>query len=424
MSISSLARVATSTMIAISGRSFRLPWRLAQIEHLDAPRRIAQVARHSVIATFRQLALMAAASVALTGPAVAQDTGVLTSRERVDPAPEGIDAWRIRYWTAGGPHGEVQEATGIVLVPSDAGQVAPRGLIAWTHGTWGVASTCAPSQSERFFAMTPAVDAVRMGYTVVAPDYPGLGTETPHPYLLGEPTAHSVLDAVRAAGSVPEFHAGPDFVVWGESQGGHAALWTGMLAANAPELNLVGVAAGAPPTDLAANFQQAHDANARAFLTALAADSWSRYYDLELDVGKRRTPGIIRRLANNCIALDSLPRFRTLLGMLALRRDLRNLDFSEREPWAEILRENSVSPDLSVPLLIAQTEEDPLVAPEVTKAFARRACERGAAVRWIALPGRDHATTASQSAFETLQWIEDRFAGRVASNDCEAIRSR
>ena len=39
--------------------------------------------------------------------------------------------------------------------------------------------------------------------------------------------------------------------VWGHSQGGHAALWTGALAASlAPELQLVGVAAAAPAAEL------------------------------------------------------------------------------------------------------------------------------------------------------------------------------
>ena len=61
-------------------------------------------------------------------------------------------------------------------------------------------------------------------------------------------------------------------------------------------LRLVGVAAGAPPTDLA-NLRQASDASARAFLTALATDSWSRYYGVPLRLGKARTPGIIQRVA-------------------------------------------------------------------------------------------------------------------------------
>jgi hypothetical protein len=39
-------------------------------------------------------------------------------------------------------------------------------------------------------------------------------------------------------------------------------------------------------------------------------------------------------------------------------------------------------------------------------------------VKCIDLPGKDHATTAKQSAAATLQWIDGRFAGVQAPNDC------
>ena len=51
---------------------------------------------------------------------------------------------------------------------------------------------------------------------------------------------------------LPEAGAAPIYAVWGHSQGAHAALWTGEIAAGyAPELQLKGVAAAAPPTNLA-----------------------------------------------------------------------------------------------------------------------------------------------------------------------------
>jgi acetyl esterase/lipase len=60
-----------------------------------------------------------------------------------------------------------------------------------------------------------------------------------------------VLDSVRAARDMPDSGASDRFAVWGHSQGGHAALYTGELAARyAPDLKLVGVAAAAPATYL------------------------------------------------------------------------------------------------------------------------------------------------------------------------------
>lgn len=351
-----------------------------------------------------------------------QEPGAIVSQVAIGKAPEGVAAWRVRYITGGRDGVPVQEATAIVMAPADARSRAPRGVVAWTHGTWGTASKCAPSLSERFFDLTPATSAVSMGYVVVAPDYPGLGVDGVHPYLIGQPTGQSVIDAVRAARAMPEANAPRRYVVWGESQGGHAALWTSLIARSAPDLDLIGVAAGAPPTDLAANFREASDPNARAILTALSADSWSRHFSVPLDVGKRRTPGIMRKLAGTCVATTATPRLGTLVGMLALRSDLKSDDFTTREPWSRIMSENSVSPEIPVPLLLAQAREDPLVSPKITRIFARKACLRGVKVRWVDLPGKDHATTASQSAVATLQWIDERFDGAPAPDDCPALR--
>jgi acetyl esterase/lipase len=351
------------------------------------------------------------------------EPGMITSQVTLANAPAGIRAWRVHYITGGRADTQLQEASAIIMAPEASHTSGPRAVVAWTHGTWGTASKCAPSLSDRFFALTPAVGAVAMGYVVVAPDYPGLGAGSVHPYLVGQPTGQSVIDAVRAARRIPEADAGPRYVVWGESQGGHAALWTAMIAPDARDLELLGVAAGAPPTDLAANFREASDPNARAFLTALAAESWSQYFGVPLELGKRRTPGLVRKLAGQCVSTATTPNLGTIVGMLALRNDLKKDDFTARSPWSRIIAENSISPRLSVPVLLAQTREDPLVSPKVTREFARRACAAGVSVGWIDLPGKDHATTARQSSSATLEWIEQRFAGAPARDDCRTLGS-
>jgi hypothetical protein len=42
--------------------------------------------------------------------------------------------------------------------------------------------------------------------------------------------ARAVLDSVRAAGSLRDATARRNFAVWGHSQTGHAALFTGQIA--------------------------------------------------------------------------------------------------------------------------------------------------------------------------------------------------
>jgi acetyl esterase/lipase len=372
---------------------------------------------------FSLLAVLAATFSATT-PADAQQPGTLTESRPMDNAPTGMQAWRIRY-AGTNDRGGVEEMTGVVIAPLGLPPRMGRPVLAWAHGTWGVADTCTPSASPNVFSATPALaDMIARGYAVVAPDYAGLGT--PHPYLVGTSAAYSVLDAVRAARVIAGAVAGSRFAVWGESQGGHAALWTGQLAKGyAPELTLVGVAAAAPPTDLVENLTGKIDPTVRAFMTAYAAHSWSQHFGLSLQtLGKKATGDLIDRLArNNCVTLDAKPRFGMVVGLAMLRQRLKNVDLGKISPWKDIARNNSpAARNYGVPFLIAQNTADALVAPDVTKAFVRKLCRDTAQVRYISITSTGgHATSAADSAETTLDWIGSRFAGDPASSDCGKI---
>ena len=356
--------------------------------------------------------------------ASAQRAGELISAAPVVDTPGGMQAWRIRYWTRS-ERGRAVQATGMVIAPREAMPARPRDVLAWTHGTWGVASRCAPSLSANFWTATPALQAVSRGYTVVAADYPGLGGPGVHPFLAGVDTGRSVIDAVRAARGIAGAAAGNRYAVWGESQGGHAALWTGQVARGyAPELTLVGVAAAAPPTDLVENLRQTPNQQLKAFFTALIGYSWSQNYGAPLaTLGGPQTRMIMTRLAqNNCIELGAKPKLGMIAGIVTLQSRLKNTDLGTIQPWARLARANSVATRrYDVPLLIAQNPRDDLVAPGVTKTFARAQCRAGARIDYIAIAGEGHASSAKDSASETLAWIGDRFAGRRAPSDCGRI---
>ena len=116
------------------------------------------------------------------------------------------------------------------------------------------------------------------GYAIAATDYPGLGTPGPHPYLVGDSEARAVIDSVRAARSFPGLENSTRYAVWGHSQGGQAALFTGMIAKSyAPELQLVGVAAAAPATDLATLMTDDLNSVGGRNLTAMTMWSWAGF---------------------------------------------------------------------------------------------------------------------------------------------------
>ena len=366
--------------------------------------------------------LLAATLAVLPRAAVAQRAGTLIGAQSVDDAPPNVRAWRIDYWTSGNRNQPIR-VTGMVIAPRDRSTAGPRRVIAWTHGLIGIAKRCAPSLGNTNFTLIPALDdVIRRGYTVVAPDYPGLGSDMVHPVLVGTSEGKSTLDAVRAARAIPEADGGSRFAVWGESQGGHAALWTGQLwSSYAPDLQLVGIAAIVPPTDLHRNFKEGSDARVRALLTAYTATSWSRYYGASMSIlGPRSVQNVMTRLAdNNCVNFDAKPKLGTIIGIVIAQRAIRNLDLGTKQPWGRLMRENSPSAAaIKVPALIATGTGDTIVAPAVVRDFARAACASGKTVRFISVPGGEHGTVARTEAEATLGWIDARFAGGRAPSNC------
>ena len=333
-----------------------------------------------------------------------------------------MHAWRIRYWTTS-DYGQMRAVTGMVISPIKVTNGRQRRVIAWTHGLIGIAKRCAPSIGDQNFTAIPDLkEAIARGYTVVAPDYPGLGSDFVHPVLVGVSEGRSVLDAIRAARGIPAANAGMRFAVWGESQGGHAALWTGQIAAKyAPELQLVGIAAIVPPTDLARNFAEGADQRVRALLTAYTAASWTRHYGAPMSAfGTRSVQNVMTRLAhNNCVQFDAKPRLSTIVGIVIVEHAIRKINLGARAPWGDLMRLNSPSASaISVPALIATGTNDTIVAPAVVSDFVRSACKYGKTVRYLSVRGGEHATVARTEALATLAWIEDRFDGKFAPNSC------
>lgn len=345
--------------------------------------------------------------------------GALLEATPTGGAPAGTKAWRIRYETTD-VDGDPTQSTGVLIAPEGVAPLAGRDVVAWAHGTVGIDSACTPI---RTLDQIPGLaQMLARGWVVVASDYPGLGTRGPHAYLAGDATAAAVLDSVRAARAVAAAAAGQRFAVWGHSQGGHAALFSAQRArAYAPELQLQGVVAVSPPTDLAANMQHA-DPTVRGLLTAFTARSWSRVYGADLStIANKATQGVIERATRGCEG-DPFSAA-ALLRLLRLRARLGSLDLAGRAPWDSLMARNSISALAAgaAPLLLVQSDADGLVATPVTQGFRDRSCQRGAVLRYLRLPDTGHATTAIASADQAVAWIAERFSGQTPANDCPAV---
>jgi acetyl esterase/lipase len=353
--------------------------------------------------------------------AVAGAPGTLLRQEVIDGAPLGATTYRVLYRSTGLDDKPIL-VSGVVIVPPGDPPPGGRPIIAWAHPTSGVVPRCAPSLAIFLFEQIQGLRSfVRDGYVVAATDYPGLGTPGPHPYLVGASEARAVIDSVRVAGSLPGAGGGKRFVVWGHSQGGHASLFTGAIAKSyAPELDLLGVAAAAPATDLVTLMNEDIDSFGGKNITAMTLWSWQRVFDANMDkVVDRRAIPAINQLAQECIEgpFDLKNRRRTEQPLE--QYFLSTQHPSDVEPWHTLLAQNSPGPlPPGIPVFLAQGTDDDIIHPKVTQDYAARLCGAGSKVRVLLMPNIGHSRAAQASTSALLDWTSDRFAGKPAPDDC------
>lgn len=314
--------------------------------------------------------------------------------------------------------------SGMITVPDGPAPDGGRKILALDHGTVGVASNCAPSLREAgaLGFLEGYTDFVAAGYIVAATDYQGLGTKGPHPYAVGQSEGRNVLDIVRAAVNLPEGNASHDFGVWGHSQGGHASIFAAQLAASgyAPELRLIGVAAGAPAPDLVDLFKANINAQIGKILIAMAMRSWAEVYaDARLD--QIVTPSARPEIAK--IATYCLYSKEGLLGAIPSTELLKLTFLSsppwEVEPWKTISAENTPgATPISAPMLITQGAIDTIVAPAITENFVRKVCGQGSTVDFKLYPGIGHLDGGQRAVPDVLAFFAARFAGQPPVNTC------
>jgi acetyl esterase/lipase len=353
--------------------------------------------------------------------AVAGAPGTLVRQEVIDGAPLGATTYRVLYRSTGLDDKPIL-VSGVVIVPPGDPPPGGRPIVAWAHPTSGVVPRCAPSLAIFLFQQIQGLRSfVRDGYVVAATDYPGLGTAGPHPYLVGTSEARAVIDSVRVAGQMPGAGGGRKFVVWGHSQGGHAALFTGLIAKSyAPELDLLGVAAAAPATDLATLMNEDIDSVGGKNITAMTLWSWQRVFDANMDkVVDRRAIPAINQLATECIEgpFDFRTRQRT---ELPLEQHFLTVQHpSDVEPWHSLLATNSPGAlPAEIPVFLAQGTNDVIIRPKVTQDYAAALCHAGSKVQILSMPGIGHGRAAQASTRAMLDWTSDRFAGKAAPDDC------
>jgi pimeloyl-ACP methyl ester carboxylesterase len=355
---------------------------------------------------------------------------------RQEPLPENLDlanasqSIRVLYSSTDGIDGKSPiTVSGAVYLPKGTVPTAGWPVIAWAHGTTGIADVCAPSWAPRSPRDTDYLNAwLAQGYAVVATDYQGLGTPGPHPRHATKPEAWSVLDGVRSAlKAFPQLANSVVFV--GQSQGAHAALSAALLAKEyAPSLTVKGtIATGLsiyfpfePPTkapQIAVPPRTGGGMNAAVALlelyTYMALDPTFNPSNYLSDAAKP-----VFELARTACFTDMIitadQHQVTAENALKENPELSKAGLADYERYP--------MPRFAQPVFIGTGLADKTAFPEGQYNFVMAACYAGSTVEAHYYPGKDHGGTVLASLVDSVPFARKVFASQIIAGNCSSVK--
>ncbi|ORI20279.1 lipase family protein [Rhodococcus sp. 1168] len=331
-----------------------------------------------------------------------------------------VDAWQLLYRT-NDLDGRPQASVTTVLLPRGK-SVGDMPLLSYQCAIDAVSDSCFPSyalqKGAKAWGAVPQFEfvlilhALRRGWAVSIPDHEG-----PHGHW-GSPRepGFCTLDAVRAALSFSPLalRSNSPVGLWGYSGGGLASSWAAEMAPEyAPEINLLGAALGSPVGDPASAFIRLNATLHAGLPTLVVAGLRRTYPDLDRFIRQHVSPAGLE-------LLDSVNELTTVSAVRRLAR--HDLDEYIDMPLADLL----ASPELldifqaiqpgktapTVPMLVVQAVHDQIIAVDDVDGQVDRYLDHGAHVTYLRDRLSEHLSLHPLSAPLTLDWLEDRFAGR------------
>jgi pimeloyl-ACP methyl ester carboxylesterase len=337
---------------------------------------------------------------------------------------------RVLYTSTNGIDNETPIAvSGAIYFPKGAVPKTGWPIIAWSHGTVGIADVCAPSWTPHSQRDTDYLNAwLAQGYAIVATDYQGLGTPGPHPYHVAKAEGWSVLDSVRAAlKTFPQL--ANSVVIVGQSQGAHAALSAALLAKDyAPGVKLLGtVATGvsiyapfAPPTKVPqVDVPHRTGGGFNAVLPLLDLHTF-----MILD------PGFDPSQYLSDAAKPAFDLVRTAcetdLEQAVDRNHLTAQNALKKKPDDATAKaasyERYPTPRFAQPVFIGSGLADVIAFPEGQYDFVMTACYAGSTVEAHYYPGKDHSGTVNASLVDSVPFVKKVFADQSIAGNCTSVR--
>jgi hypothetical protein len=359
------------------------------------------------------------------------------------PDALGVKAIRILYRSTN-THDQPVAVSGTYLQPAAPWPgPGPRPLISFAVGTHGQGDQCAPSRLINVYLYhSRPLDVfleyellliqrmIKRGWAVVVTDYIGLGTPGVHTYTVRADEGHAVLDAARAAYQLPDTGLdthGP-LALYGYSQGGGATAAAAELASTyAPELDISGTYAGAPPADLAAELPSLDGSLTAGILGYVINAAIAAYPEYADAIHQALTPDgedLIAKTQNQCLG-ETIANFmfRHVSRYLAVDPETA----ITTEPFRTIFDQQRIGRLKPVaPVLISSNRYDPLVPYVPAVQLGRDWCALGADVQFNTNEEPplfnklilNHALPIVVDAPWVLDWVADRLDGLPTSPNC------
>lgn len=338
--------------------------------------------------------------------------------------PLPVKAHQVLYKSVDSHNKPVAEAA-TVLVPDQpwTGQ-GTRPLVSYQLAVDSLSTRCQPSYTLQvgLKAPTPAstyelsmsLPALLKGYAVVYSDYLGPGAD----FLAGPQSAHAILDGIRAVQHHQPTGLAPDAPValWGYSGGGIATTWAAeQQPAYAPELNLVGAAAGGVPADFKEMFQH-NNGGLGSGLLILGIIGLSRAYP-EAGVEEVLNDKGRKLFADNA---DACTLDIAVFHPFERIEQYTTISNITESPQAKFLftTNNAGQRTPRVPFYNYQGLADEFVPSAAADRLLRKYCADGGIVQKVRLPLAGHIVGEVVGASDALNFLTDRINGKPARNDC------
>ncbi|GAB4013355.1 lipase family protein [Nocardioides ultimimeridianus] len=365
-------------------------------------------------------------------PAGAPGTPIKASPITYAGKATNVTSTRIMYLSRD-VSGRPMPVTGTVTVPntpwSGAGR---RPVVAYAPATVGLGPQCVLSLAAGGTGTASSTPQLTLmdgllakGFAVAQTDYQGAGTPGPSTYMVRAPQGHAVLDVARAAEMLPGtgLSSASPVGIFGYSQGGGAAAAADELAATyAPELNLKGVVAGAPPANLY-KMAQASGPGAAA-LQGYAAIGVSQAYPdaAALDMLNAQGRAAFTDLQGSCVTDASTKYLWTGTGSWTTTgQSIGDVIAGDPTLTAVVKDQSEGGRAPSAPTLVESAYNDDLVPYSIVSGLVKDWCGRGGTVEqrtiW-AWAAPTHVMAAFTVGPDGADWLAARFAGTPAKSTC------